>query len=224
MRKLVQEKERVIELRKSGLTYKEIGQRVPVSKSSISVWLKGCSLTPLEKSVLKHNAHSNISKGRIRAAASLRDKRLKRDQVLFSVAKQEFNASKCDPLFLTGISLYWAEGSKRNSAFAFTNSDADMMYVMLLWMRQFLGLSVSDIKARLYIHKPYAHERCEEYWAEQTKIPLANFGKTIYKPTGLLIKKRPDYKGCLRIETGKTAHLRKMLFWTNMLVEYYRER
>jgi len=224
MKKLIQEKERVIELRKSGLTYKEIAQQVPVSKSSISDWLKNCSLTTSEKTVLRHHTNSNISKGRIRAAAILREKRLKRDQVLFSVAKQEFNTHKHTPLFLTGISLYWAEGSKRHGGFVFTNSDADMMYVMLLWMRQFLGLGVSDVRARLYIHKPYAHEQCEKYWAEQTSIPLSNFGKTIYKPTGLLIKKRPNYKGCLRIETGKTAHLRKMLFWTNMLVEYYREK
>ncbi|MBI5004380.1 helix-turn-helix domain-containing protein [Candidatus Kaiserbacteria bacterium] len=224
MRKMVREKERVIALRKSGLTYKEIAQQVPVSKSSISDWLKDCSLTDSEKTVLKKHTNSNISRGRIRAAAALRDKRLKRDQVLFSVAKQEFEASKHNPLFLTGISLYWAEGSKRQGGFAFTNSDSDMVRVMLLWMKQFLGLHTSEIRARLYIHKPYAHEQCEEYWAERTGIPRANFGKTIYKPTGLLIKKRPNYKGCLRIETGKTAHLRKMLFWTNMMVEYYREK
>lgn len=218
----VQEKNQVIALRKRGYTYREILQKVPVSKSSISLWLRGTPLTKNEKEILKDRTDKNISRGRVRAASSLSQKRKERDQIVLREAKKEFAVHCKEPLFHVGLSLYWAEGAKRNTRmFAFSNSDVAMVNIMLDWMQKYLGLSRDEIFARLYIHKPYANERCEEFWSTKTRIPLKNFKKTVYKPTGLLVKKRPGYKGCVRIEYGKTASFRKLQFWLRMLIEYY---
>ena len=97
-----------------------------------------------------------------------------------------------------------------------------MINVMLSWIEKFWSVPRKDIGVRLFSHKLYAHERCEEQWSKEIAIPLSNFKKTIYKPTGLLVKKRPEYKGCLRVELGKTTNLRKMLFLQRMLLEYMR--
>jgi hypothetical protein len=97
-----------------------------------------------------------------------------------------------------------------------------MINLMLSWIEKFFGVGRNTIKVRLYIHKPYAHENCESWWSKEISVPLSNFQKTIYKPTGLLVKKRPGYKGCLRIELGTTFRLRKMQFWQQMLIEHYR--
>ena len=42
----VLEKNRAIELRKQGRTFREITQEIPVSKGSLSYWLRGVTLTP----------------------------------------------------------------------------------------------------------------------------------------------------------------------------------
>lgn len=223
MRPLVLQKAMVIRLRKAGYTYREIIEKVPVSKSSISLWLQDMPLSEAEKSILKHRRDAGISRGRIRAAASLHRLREERDSVLREDARGEYLRYREDHLFYTGISLYWAEGSKRNSSFSFVNSDADMIQLMLAWMNIFLGLRKEDIKARLYIHKPYANEDCEGYWSQETGIPRQNFGTTIYKPTGLLIKKRPGYRGCLRIEAGGVVALRKYLYWQEMMLKDYKK-
>lgn len=224
MRALVQERERAILLRKKGYSYRDILREIQVSKSSLSLWLQGLPLTRQEKTYLRSRKDSNISRGRMRAATVLHELRLVRDKTVLEAAQKEFQRNCTSSFFHVGIALYWAEGTKRSSAFAFSNSDSEMIDLMLSWIGKFFGVSRNAIKVRLYIHKPYAHERCEEWWAKKIQIPMTNFQKTIYKPTGLLVKKRPNYKGCLRIELGSTARLRKMQFWQRMLVEYYRKQ
>ena len=167
---------------------------------------------------------TSTSPGRISPAAALHSLRLQRDNILLQEARREFKKSADDSFFHTGIALYWAEGSKRTNSFSFANSDSEMIDLMLAWIEKFFGVSRGVIKVRLYTHRPFAHERSEEWWSKEIGVPLPNFQKTIYKPTGLLVKKRPDYKGCLRIELGTTAYLRKMQFWQRMLVEHYRKQ
>ncbi len=224
MRALIPEKEEAFRLRKMGSSYREILKKIPVAKSTLSIWLQKMPLTDAEKTILKRRRDSNISIGRIRAAASLHNLRMVRDRALFEIAKKEFEIYQADPFFYVGMALYWAEGSKRSNMFCFVNSDSDMVFVMLNWMEKFFGIRRDDVRARLYIHKPYAHENCEQYWSDATGIPLQNFRRTIYKPTGLLIKKRPGYMGCLRIEIGGVIYFRRYLFWQKMMLEDYKKQ
>lgn len=224
MRTLFREKELATALRKRGYSYREILERVPIAKSTLSLWIQDLPLTRSEKQVLKDRKDTNISRGRIKAAATLRQRRLERERVVWKEAAVEFEQFHTDPFFQLGVALYWAEGSKRSSGFAFTNSDQDMIALMVTWIERFLGLKRSFLKARLYIHKPYAHEDCELSWQKRIGISAGNFQRTIYKPTGLLIKKRPGYKGCLRINIDKKTFLVRMLFWQSMLIDEYRKR
>lgn len=219
----VRERDQVIALRKKGYSYREILKEVPVSKSSISLWLKDSPLTDVEKKILSSRRNADISRWRLRAAASRRVKWEKVNQELYQVSKEEFDRYVGSPFFQLGLALYWAEGAKRNTSFAFTNSDVEMVRIMIRWMETFLGVSKEDMHPRLYLHKPYAHENCEEYWAKFTGLPLSSFRKTIYKPTSLLVKKRPNYKGCIRIGLGKVSHLRKLIFWQQLIIEHYRK-
>lgn len=220
-RALVREKQQAIELRKKGLSYNEILEKLPVAKSSLSLWLKAAPLTESEKHALKDRKHANISRGRMRAAATHTENRLKREQSYLKEAQAQFQEHKSDPFFHVGIALYWAEGTKRSTQFQFTNSDVAMIKVMLLWIHKYHSVTWNDLSLRLYIHKPYADKNYERFWSEKTGIDLAKFKKSVYKPTQLGIKKRPGYMGCVRIEVPRgLSLLRKMQFWQNMLVEY----
>ncbi len=224
MKPLVHEKEEAIRLRRRGQSYNDILKMVHVAKSTLSAWLKDFPLTNEEKQYLKRCQDKNISHGRIKTATTNRRKRLERDKVLFREAEKEFGRFVSDPLFQVGIALYWAEGSKRSNFFAFTNSDYEMMQVMVFWIEKFFGIKRSDIPATLYLHKPYAHENCEWFWAENIGIPIKNFKKSVYKQTKSPVKKRLGYKGCLRVTLrNSTAMLRKMIFWQSMLVRHYRK-
>lgn len=224
MRSLTAEKSEAIRLRLKGLSYDEILKSVSVAKSTLSLWLKELPLTDSEKAVLKDRRDANISRGRARAGAVLQQRRIDREAALLEEAKREFEVFKSEPLFFVGLSLYWAEGAKRHNSFMFVNSDAAMIALMIEWITKFFGVSKSEIHARLYLHKPYAQENCELMWATSLGIPIANFRRTIYKPTGLLVKKRPNYMGCLRIELGPVAFLKKYLFWQKMLLVHFKNQ
>ena len=221
----VLEKARALELRKEGRTYKDIAKELHVAKSSLSLWLRDLPLTEEEIKYLKVRKDANISRGRIKAATILHNKRLGRDKILFAQAKQEFSVFIKDPLFSLGIALYWAEGSKRTSGFTFTNSDPDMFVLMVNWIEQFLKIPRITLTARLYTHRPFENDNNEFFWSQITGIPLTNFRRTIYKKTGLIVKKRPNYKGCLRVATrNSTVNLRKVLFWQSLLKKHCRTK
>lgn len=225
MKALVQEKEKAISLRKKGFSYNEILKEVPVAKSSLSLWLKDLPLTRQEKEALKKRKKAVVDRGRIRAAAVNHQNRLDRERVYLEEAREVFEKYKKDPLFHIGITLYWAEGAKRNNQFLFINSDPDMIHTIVEWLERYLGYSRYGMRFRLYIHKPYAHENLELFWMQFLETTKDQQVKTIYKPTGLGVKKRPDYKGCLRIEVPKSRHLLvKMKCWQRMQVEYWRKR
>ncbi len=225
MKALVHEKQRAIELRKKGYSYKDIMAEVPVAKSSVSLWLKDTPLTKSEKNVLKKRVDSNISRGRIKAAATHHSNRLEREKNRLPEIKEIFNRFKDDPLFQLGIGLYWAEGAKSSGGTMFTNSDEKMVVVMLQWFEKFTLYSRQDLRYRLYVHRPYAHENCEQWWAEKLSVPLSTFTKTSFKPTSKGIKIRQNYKGCLRIEVPKSSKLLHSLkVWTGLLVEYHQKQ
>jgi hypothetical protein len=222
MKALVQKKEIATKLRRQGLSYAEIIKEVKVAKSTLSLWLKDTPLTFNEKAVLKNRLNGNISRGRIKASAALRDRRLKREKETALVAREEFNSFSDDPLFHFGVALYWAEGAKNSGTVMFINSDIEMIKVMLSWVEKYTHYSRFDLRYRLYIHKVYENEGCEAIWAKALGISINNFTKTSYKPSNKGVKQKFNYQGCIRVELPKsTALLLKMKIWTNLMVEYH---
>lgn len=219
MKSKVQERAKVLALRRKGYTYREILAEVPVAKSSVSLWLKDSPLTTAEKQALKKRRTAGIRRGRIRAAASLHRARVERDHELLRTAREKFKEHRTEPFFQVGIALYWAEGAKRSKAFGFVNTDADMVRTMLAWIEQFLLDQDDSIRMRVYTHHAFKSEKHELLWSQETGIPLSRFGKTVYKSHGLQVKKRPNYRGCVRIELGRIKYLRIMAYWQQMLIE-----
>lgn len=222
MHSLVQEKEMAVTLRQLGYTYKEILAIVHVSKSSLSLWLKDLPLTKTEKVALKNRRNANISQGRIKVAGIMHTRRLAREKDQLQDARRVFTKYLSDPFFHAGLSLYWAEGGKRTNQWQFMNSDVDMQKVMVKWLVTYANINKNDLRFRLYVHKAYQSEECDVWWAKKLAVPPDHFLKTIIKPSGLGVKKRPQYKGCLRIEVRSSKPLlNQMRFWQKMLVEFY---
>lgn len=225
MKALVQQKAQAVALRQKGYTYSEIKKIVPVAKSSLSLWLKDLPLTKDEKKALKHRKDARIKHGRIKVAGILRTRRLEREKDQLVVARAVFKKYEHDPFFHAGINLYWAEGGKRTNQWQFMNSDEDMQLVMMSWLIKFADIEKKDLRFRLYIHKPYQSETCDQWWVKKLQVHPSQFLSTVIKPSGLGVKKRPDYRGCLRIEVRSSkALLNQMRFWQKMLVEFYLEQ
>lgn len=208
-------------MRIAGYSYSEIMGELHVPKSTLSNWLKDMPLSEQQTNLLKVRLVSKVSKGRLRASVALRSARVFRETKAFDEAIISFEKYSHNPFFTLGVGLYWAEGGKKSGYFQFTNSDPDMVVIMLNWMEKFLGISRNDAKYRLFIHSPYRNERCEEYWASVMGVNLSLFYETIYKSTQYDIKKNLEYKGCIRVTVTKIELLRKVTAWQKLLIKYY---
>lgn len=219
----VHKKNKAIELRKLGYSYKEIIKHIAVGKSTLSGWLKNIKMTQEQSKNLENRLKDAQTRGRAKSSVVNKEKRLARENEVFIEAKEKFNSFVTHPLFIPGIILYWAEGARKAGIFQFVNSDPDMVKLMLKWIDLFMEIDKSELRYRLFMHEPYCNENCEGFWANFLGISESLFQKTILKPTPHKVKKNPIYKGCFRVTIGKKYNLRKVLAWQKLLLEYYKE-
>ncbi|MBP6904665.1 MAG: hypothetical protein KBB91_01245 [Candidatus Pacebacteria bacterium] len=214
MKSRVQDKIKAISLRMQGYTYQQIMAEVPVSKGLLSGWLQKVRLSGEQEKILIENMGKCSKAGVAKAAASNMTRRKKRETDAIDQAQVVFEQYHQDPIFIAGLSLYWAEGTKRSSQFGFMNSDPAMVKFMIYWAQKYLGISQADISLRLHTHADFILEKYEDFWSSATGVPLSQFRKTIYKPNERhgVFKKNPLYKGCVRLEVGGgMALLRTMI-------------
>ncbi len=206
-----------IDYRKRGYSYNEILEKIPsISKSTLSSWLRGIVLSPKQQRRLLSNKLAGAERGRQLGALANQKKAIDRVFNIQKEASKDWNRLCKNRLFIIGISLYWAEGSKKQKYFQFMNSDIDMIVLIKKWLKL---LEVPDnlLKYRLYIHKSYEHENPEEFWMSRVNISKAQMQKSVIKKSNYSNKRNPLYKGCLRIEVSGSEIYWKTMKWIELL-------
>ena len=139
------------ELRRRGESIREIAQKVSIARSTVSLWCRDIVLTNDQLEALVERDRLGGARGRM-VAAELAKKR-KNERVSFNekVGFERIGKISNRELFLIGIALYWAEGSKglRSERFVFVNSDPKMIVIMIRWLRECLHVSDEDIVCRV---------------------------------------------------------------------------
>ncbi|MFF7339567.1 hypothetical protein ACFZAT_19755 [Streptomyces sp. NPDC008163] len=116
-------------------------------------------------------------------------------------------------LFLLGVGLYWAEGTKdkphaRRERVTFVNSDPAMIQIFLAWLA-LVGVSPDNLRFHLMIHES-ADVAAENYWADLTCTDVSKFGKTTLKKHNPKTNRKnvgENYRGCLVIQVRQSAEL-----------------
>lgn len=176
------EKQKAIALRQKGMSISEIAHIIGVSKASASVWVRGIVLTKKQLSTLKTNGFSSevIEK---RRRKRLENEQEKRDRIGTLAQKNIKNISLRD-LRLIGLCLYWGEGGKTHKGAArISNSDPDVIKVMMRFFREVCMVEEKKFRAHIHIHSHLDVERAEKYWSIVSGIPRAQFFKTYTKPS-----------------------------------------
>lgn len=213
-------KGKATELRKKGLSYSEIREKVPVSKSTLSLWLRSIKLSPTKKRRLKRR----IGMSQPMAAKAHRDGRITRTREIIKKATNEIGEISNRDLFFLGTALYWAEGSKqkkhnRGQRVTFNNSDPSMIKLYLKWLLESLKVGKNDIDFEIYSHENIREREKDvvKYWSNITNFPESSFRKVYYKKD----KKKKyrknqgkNYHGLLRVTVLKSTDLnRKITGW-----------
>lgn len=174
-------KERVVarQLRKQGLSIREISLKINCAKSSVSGWVNDISLTAAQIERLK----SNQDKGRAKAANHPNSPKQVwgniRKQIMESSAKEIPEVYSSLFLKVIGSSLYWAEGCKAVvNMVGFSNSDPKMIALMMEFFRKVCAVPQEKFRGVVHIHPHLDSKRAEKFWSKVSGIPLTQFHKT----------------------------------------------
>lgn len=212
------EKKLAILLRKEGRSYSEILKTVNVSQSTISLWLKDIPLTQGQIQRLHQLKKDGAKLGGGRKKYI---QRISESKKIIRKSWDEFSEKIKSPLFLLGISLYWAEGSKADEKISLSNSDHLMIKCYMRWLRETCNVPEKKMRVHLHIHSLHSRKNVEKYWSQITGIPLSQFIKTYIKETSLGHRKNKLYNGTCTIKVHDVTLYRKMIGWQLGMLHYF---
>jgi len=214
----LEEKNLARELRKHGWSLNEIREKVKVSKSSVSIWVRDIELTDAQKQKL---SKKGVSKEIIEKQRSTRLKRENaRRQNIIDNAKRDIRTLSKNDLFLVGVALYWAEGGKTGGVVRLSNGDPRIIQVTMRFLRKICGVPEKKFRGYIHIHPHLDHKRAEKYWSEVSGIPRSQFYKTYRKPNISSLNKKDSLPfGTFDVYVCNTELFLKIKGWTEKVHE-----
>ncbi|MGW7223497.1 hypothetical protein [Streptomyces sp. NPDC054826] len=199
---------RARELRLQGWTYDRIEIELGCSKSSVSLWVRDLPKPERKRSRAEAAA---IARRGWEAKQRVRDEERRRTK---EDARRAVGDLTPRELFLVGVGLYWAEGTKdkpydRRESVTFVNSDPDMIKVFLAWL-DLMGVERERLRFSVMIHENADVAGAERYWADLVRADRRAFNKTTLKrhnPKTIRKNVGESYRGCLCVKVLKGADL-----------------
>lgn len=219
-------KKKAIALRKAGNSYNEILRTIPVAKSTLSLWLRDVGLAKLQKQKLSAK----------RRAAQLKGARRRHEQRLEQTKRIDEDCGKDIPtlsehdLFLLGIALYWAEGTKQKEynpsvCVEFANSDPAMVSLFMVWLRKIAGVDEKRICATIHLHENHLerYDQIKKFWMKTASLRAGALGKPVIKrhnPKTKRKNKGSEYQGLLSIYVRESVYLnRQIKGWIHAIID-----
>jgi len=216
--KTTKQKARILRKR-NGLSYKEISDNLGIAKSTAKLWCEDIELSIRQRKRLYTKQIGILNTG----PHSSHERRKREVEIILKNSEKEINFPiNSTYLKLIGASLYWAEGDKTKH-FAIINSDPFLVKFIVVWLKKTLGVEPERLKAHLNIYPQQNEKEIIKFWADLTRIPLKNFGKSFVKPVNKNYKKNILYYGTIKIRVSKGTDLKYKVFgWINALLKNIR--
>ena len=137
--------------------------------------------------------------------------RFKRIEEGQNKGKNYFTSLTKRELFIAGLALYWAEGSKKQRAVTICNSDPKLIQFIIYWLKSCFNISSDRIRGSIGINEIHRDREdiVKKYWSEKTRIPLTQFTKTSFKKVHnkKVYENFHDYYGTFVIKLVKPGQL-----------------
>jgi transcriptional regulator with XRE-family HTH domain len=206
-------KNKAVALRKKGFSFREISERIGISKSTASLWLRDVNLSRIAKKRIYKLGVDGRNKGN----ESVRNRIADEDKKILANVKNSINqcALLKNDLKVICALLYWCEGGKtEKSQLTFINSDPKLIEYFLGILRKAFNVDEKRFRVLVHVHNYHNIEKQIKFWSNITRIPETQFTKPYNKPnTGKRIKE--DYQGCISIRYYGREIRQEMLFLIN---------
>ena len=203
-------------LRRHGLSYGEILQKIDVSKGTLSEWCKDIPLTEKQKLRLLNNKKLGQRKGSLVAADNKRQERMRKIAQIRIDAKGELGKIDDRDNFIAGIALYAGEGNKGDGSVGFANTDPLLIKFMMQWFVKFTKVPLRKMRGAIWIHEGLSEKDAKIFWSNLTGIPPNQFHKTyIVKVNNdsRKVRKNLHNHGVFTIRFSDSSIHRKIMGW-----------
>jgi hypothetical protein len=197
------------ELRRAGHTYDEIAEKLHVSKSSVSLWVRDLPHPPRRPA-----GDQRRREGLDRYFTDLRASRAARRTHEVEAIATVVGQPSLREIVIAGAVAYWAEGTKSKpwrfaEQVTFTNSDPDMVRLFLAFLEA-MGVDDARRSFRVSIHDSADEVAARTYWSGLVGVPPTDFlSSTLKHHTPRTVRKNvgDDYHGCLVVKVRQSAGL-----------------
>lgn len=211
-----EQKEASRALRREGYSLGQVAEKLQVSKSSVSNWVRDIELTQPQKEILRKASGKSLG----RAMEVYQKKTQDRHDQWRREAEAEWPILSRDPFFMFGLALYLGEGGKTEPCcLRFSNANAGIIRKAIDF---FILVGVPRDQLRLTIHLqdislvPLA----EQFWIAETGIPKSQFMKTrVATSSASLGKRRTLPQGTVGIYAGSSRIRKKLEVWMRLGLE-----
>ena len=178
----IKQKQQALNLRKQGMSYSQIKNKLKVSKSSLSLWLRKYPLSAQRITELRGRNPARIERFR----NTMLNKREKSFDEVFRKVKNEIGELSDRDILIGGIFLYWGEGAKSSDyETSLSNTDPDALKFFIRWLSLF-GVSKTALRVTLHLYQDMDKERELTYWSKELNLPEACFRKPYIKNSNLV--------------------------------------
>jgi hypothetical protein len=161
----------------------------------VSVWVRDVPFEPRVGPV----------RGRRRGPYALQRRRQAEIDRLVAEGRERIGRLSEREFLVAGVALYAGEGTKRDGAVRFANSDPRMIFLFCCWLRRFFGIDESRLRVRLYLHEGLDLAAAITYWSSVTAIPPSQFGKPYRAVPDPSIRHATHVHGCATVSYSCSA-------------------
>lgn len=184
------EREIALQLRdREKLSYSQIKERLKVSKSTLSYWLRNYPLSNERINELRAWSEKRIERFR----GTMQRKREARAATIYVQQKKELLPLTKKEMFIAGLFLYAGEGAKsRGTEVALSNTNPLIIQFFVYWITRICGVPKKRLKVKLHLYRDMdiVRERC--FWMKLLGLGEKQFKKPYIKASS---KDRISYRG-----------------------------
>jgi hypothetical protein len=210
-----------IQLRKKGVSVKEIAKRLKASVGSVSLWVREVRLTPEQRNVLDKRSLENrnrFAKNSIVFAGNLRKDKEERTKAFVAEAESEFKNLVIHPEFIFGLGLYAGDGSRSSGYWAVSNMNEHAIAAAARFLK-LVGWKLENTVCSVRIQPTCSESRARDFWRSVVPGSIVKIYPYLDKRTeGKIFRGNHKPHGvCKLLAKQSTGLLVKTLRWIEMM-------
>ncbi len=212
-------------MRKRGMSYSEIENRLSIPKSTLCSWLKTVPLTDEQLRRLDEKRRA-VARANAERRMERTDKTI--EAIWHASAHDVKNISKRE-LWLMGIALCWNRTGDFRKGVHFTSSDPHLVKLFLQWLRDVGQIDDDELQFDIFMRgrKGDAIQYAIDHWARVTNFSEERFSHIYFqkgrkRDRGKSTIEQKPYLGMLRVRVRASSLLaRQIAGWIHGIRAFY---